>query len=162
MFSTLLLPVTLNLKSLVIIKMTIIKFPSKHTKPAFFDDITEDGYHVFSLKNAEIPNFYPNEFPDYPGVSLQNLKVDDDITIRVFFRIGSGEDIRIDGGYLDLEVEHIESDKVVAVIRTELPKEFSLGTGDSLEVFQDEILYKSEVKEHYSCDTLKMTRKQVL
>jgi hypothetical protein len=32
--------------------------------------------------------------------------------------------------YIDLEVEHIEDDKILAVILTELPDEFSLGNGD--------------------------------
>ena len=105
-------------------------------------------YHIFSLKNARIPGYYPNKFPDYPGVSLKNLKIGDGITIRVFFRIGAGDNVRADGGYLDLEVEHIENDHIFAVILTELPEEFSLGTGDSIELYEEEILHKSEVTEH--------------
>jgi hypothetical protein len=67
--------------------MTIIKFPKKNpsSEPPFFSDIREDGYHVFSLKNAKKPNFYAPELPDYQGVALKDLKEDDDITIRVFF-----------------------------------------------------------------------------
>lgn len=34
----------------------------------------------------------------------------DDITIRVFSPIDNGEPIQVDGGYIDLEVEHVESD----------------------------------------------------
>ena len=129
--------------------MTILKLPQKQPNSPFFKDIKEEGYHIFSLKNAKKPDYYPNEFPDYPGVSIKDLKPDDLITIRVFFRVGSGgKDVRVDGGYLDLEVEFVEDDRVLAVIRTELPAEFPLGTGDSIEVFEEEILYKNEETEH--------------
>lgn len=128
--------------------MPIIKFPSKPDQSPFFKDIIEEGYHIFSLKNAKIPDYYPNEFPDYAGVKLSDLKPDDTITIRVFFRVGSGKNIRADGGYVDLEVEHIEEDSVFAVIRTELPADFPLETGETIELFEEEILYKTDVKEH--------------
>lgn len=125
--------------------MTIIKFPSKPYEPPFFDDIKEDGYHILSLENLKIPNYYPKELPDYPGVSLKNLKVDDVITIRVFFKVGKEKNFRVDGGLIDLTVEHIEEDKVLAMITTQLPKEFSLSTGDSIDVHEEEILYKTDV-----------------
>ncbi len=128
--------------------MPIIKFPTSQKKSPFFKDITEEGYHVFSLKNAKKPNFYPNEFPPYPGVKLKDLKPDDLITIRVFFRVGSGENIRADGGYLDLEVEMVEDKSVLAVILTELPEDFPLETGETIEVFEEEILYKTDEQEH--------------
>jgi hypothetical protein len=44
--------------------MPIIDFPSTPDQSPFFKDIIEDGYHVFSLKNAEKPDYYPN--PDKP------------------------------------------------------------------------------------------------
>jgi len=90
---------------------------------------------------------YPKELPDYPGVNIKNLEIDDVITIRVFFKIGKGQSFRVDGGLIDLRVEFIEEDKVLAVITTQLPKEFSLGTGDSIEVYEEEILYKSPIKD---------------
>jgi len=129
-------------------KTNIIKFPSKLDNFPFFKDILENGYHVFSQENAKLPDYYPNKFPDYPGVNLQNLYIGDVITIRVFFRIGSGKNVRADGGYLDLEVEHIEGDTMFGVILTELPKGFPLQKGDSLEIYQDEILYKAQMTEH--------------
>jgi hypothetical protein len=101
-----------------------------------------------TLKNAKVPDYYPSEFPDYPGVSRSELRIGDTITIRVFFRIGDGEDIRADGGYIDLEVEHIDDDKILAVILTELPGEFPLGSGESIDVFEEEILYRNKVTEH--------------
>ena len=129
-------------------KKNILKFPSKLNSFPFFKEILEQGYHVFSMENAKLPDYYPNKFPDYPGVNLQHLSVGDVFTIRVFFRIGSGENVRADGGYLDLEVEHIEDDTVFGVIVTQLPKEFPLQAGDSLEIYPDEILYKAQMTEH--------------
>jgi hypothetical protein len=70
------------------------------------------------------------------------------ITVRVFFRVGTGELVRADGGYIDLEVESVEDVSVLAVILTELPKEFSLGTGDSIDIFEEEILYRNKITEH--------------
>jgi len=128
--------------------MPIIKSPSNPDQSPFFQDILEEGYHIFSLENAKKPNFYPNEFPDYPGVSINDLKIGDTITVRVFFRVGSGKNIRADGGYIDMEVEHIFDDGVTAVILTELPKKFALGTGDSIDVFEEEILYRNKVTDH--------------
>jgi hypothetical protein len=120
----------------------------RHTMDDFYSDIERDGYHIYSRKNAKIKGFYPNEFPDYPNVSLGDLKVGGRITIRAFFPTGAGSTIRVDGGYIDLEVEHIETDHIFGVILTELPEEFALGTGDSLEIWEDEILYKREAQVH--------------
>ena len=129
-------------------KKNILKFPSQNDSFPFFKEILENGYHVFSMENAKVPDYYPNKFPDYPGVDLQHLHIGDVVTIRVFFRIGSGQNVRADGGYLDLEVEHIEGDTVFGVIQTQLPKEFPLQAGDSLEIYPDEILYKAQMTEH--------------
>jgi hypothetical protein len=127
--------------------MTILKFPKNPSnEPPFFSDIKEDGYHIYCLKNANKPNFYPPEIPDYPGVNFRDLKEDDTITIRVFFGIGSGKKMRVDGGYVDLKIEVVEKDSAMGSIITELPKEFALSKGESIEVFEEEILYKSESK----------------
>jgi hypothetical protein len=45
-------------------------------------------------------------------------------------------------------VEHIEGETVFGVIQTQLPKEFPLQAGDSLEIYPDEILYKAQMTEH--------------
>jgi hypothetical protein len=125
--------------------MSIIQFPQKQpTEPPFFSDIREDGYHVYNIENAKKTDFYPPELPDYPGVDLKDLREDDIITIRVFFGLGAGKNMRVDGGYVDLKVEFVDENKVLAVITTELPKEFALNNGESIEVFQEEILYKIE------------------
>lgn len=127
--------------------MTIIKFPTNPKDSQFFKDINENGYHIFSLKSAKIPEFYPNEFPDYSGVNISDLQVGDEVTIRVFFGVGTGKDVRVDGGYLDLEIEHIEDKQVMGVITTQLPEGFALATGSTLEIFEEEILYKREITE---------------
>ncbi|WP_028319491.1 hypothetical protein [Desulfobulbus elongatus] len=70
-------------------KKNILKFPTQNDSFPFFKEILENGYHVFSMKNAKVPDYYPNKFPDYPGVDLQHLHIGDVITIRVFFRIAA-------------------------------------------------------------------------
>ena len=129
-------------------RKNISPVPAHRTSLPFFREIVQKGYHVFSMENAKLPGFYPNAFPDYPGVDYQQLRVGDVITIRVFFRIGAGRDVRADGGYIDLEVEHIEGETVFGVIQTQLPDEFPLQKGDSLELYPDEILYKTQRTEH--------------
>ena len=42
----------------------------------------------------------------------------------------------------------MEDDSVTAVALTELPKEFALGTGDSIDIFEEEILYRNKVTDH--------------
>jgi len=125
--------------------MSVIKFPQKQTiEPPFFSDIREDGYHIYNIANAKKPGFYPSELPEYPGVALKDLREDDIITIRVFFGMGSGKNMRVDGGCIDLKVEFVDENKVLAVITTELPKVFVLNKGESIEIFQKEILYKTD------------------
>jgi len=125
--------------------MTTINFPQKQPDSPFYDDIITEGYHIYSLNNAKITNYYPDEFIDDQGVSIKDLKVGDTITVRGFFRIDDGEDISADGGYMDLEVEGIFYDGVTAVILTEFPEEFPLEKDDSIDVFEDEILYRNKV-----------------
>ena len=129
-------------------KKNILKFPTSNDSFHLYKEILENGYHVFSMEKARLPDYYPNRFPDYPGVDLQHLHIGEVITIRAFFRVAVGATLRADGGLLNLEVEHIEEDTVFGVILTELPKEFPLQTGDSLEVYPDEILYKTERTKH--------------
>lgn len=127
--------------------MTIIKFPQKSSnEPPFFSDIKENDYHIYSLNNAKTPNYYPPELPKYPGVALKNLQEDDVITIRAFLGIGKGQNLRVESGYIDLQVEVISEDRLMATILTDLPGEFALSTGESIEVFPEEILYKAEIE----------------
>lgn len=127
--------------------MTVIKFPSRKNEPAFLGDIKEDGYHIYSLNNAKIPGYYPPELPEYPGVNIKDLKIDDVITIRVFFGIGTGKNMRIDGGHILVKIEHIDDVEIFAVVMTKLPKGFSIETGASIEIHEKEMLYKADVTE---------------
>jgi len=128
--------------------MTTIKFPSGQPRPPFFKDIMEDGYHIFSFKNAKIQGYYPSRFSGYPGVNLKELKIDDVITVRVFFALGTSDNICVDGGYVDLQIEQIKAQSVVAAILTALPPGFPLETGDSIALLEEEILYKASPTEH--------------
>lgn len=126
--------------------MTIIHHHDHLSEPSYFKDIREDGFHIYNLDNAEMPNYYPDELPDFPGVALKELKEDDIITVWVYFGIGSGDDMRVDGGYLDLRIEFVDVEKVLAAVITELPDEFALSKGESIEVFPEEILYKNQIQ----------------
>ncbi|MBU4237534.1 MAG: hypothetical protein KKI01_14600 [Proteobacteria bacterium] len=125
--------------------MAIIKFPSKKNEPAFLNDIKEDGYHIYSLKNAKTPGYYPPELPEYPGVNIKDIQFGDVIALRVFFGIGKGKNMRIDGGYIDVKIEHVDDGEILAVVLTKLPKEFSIETGSSIEIYEEEMLYKTEI-----------------
>ena len=123
--------------------MTILKLPP------FFKEILEEGFHVFNFRNAKIPNYYPNEFPkDYPGVKLKDLKKDDVITVKVLFLFSDGEAIQVESEDIDLEVVCIydDDDSVVAEVMTELPDEIPLEKHDSLELYEEEILYKKTTR----------------
>ncbi|MCP3941669.1 MAG: hypothetical protein GY710_09345 [Desulfobacteraceae bacterium] len=127
--------------------MSIINFPQRQPiEPAFFPDIREDGYHIYSIENAKIPSFYPSDIPNYPGVVFKDIREDDIITIRIFFDVKKDNNIRIESGYIDLELEFVDDKKVMAVITTVLPEEFALNQGNSIEVFQEEILYRVDLK----------------
>ncbi len=130
--------------------MTLLQFPQKQQDAIFFKDILNEGYHIFSLKNAKIPNYYPDEVPDdEAGVKINDLKVGDTITVRIFFRVeDDGEEIQAEGGYLDLMVEGITDNAVSAVIFTQLPEAFVLGTGETIEVLEEEILGIVDEQEH--------------
>ncbi len=54
---------------------------SKDDHTDFFNDLTEDGFHIFSRENAIIGGFYPNKFPDYPELDISKVEVDDRVTI---------------------------------------------------------------------------------
>ena len=43
-------------------------------------------------------------------------------------------------------IEVVEKDSAMGSIITELPKEFALSKGESIQVFEEEILYKAEPK----------------
>ena len=110
--------------------------------PNIFSDIREKGYVVFNLKNSDKPNYYPGAFNKYPGVNIHELKIYDLITIKIFVADGDGDDLpRITDGHIDLTIESIEGDKVIADILTVLPEDFPLSTGGFIELLEEEILF---------------------
>ena len=110
--------------------------------PNIFDDIKEKGYVIFRLNKSNLPNYYPGTFNKYPGVSLNALNIYDLITIKIFVLDETGNNARIVDGYIDLTVESIENDKIIADILTILPEaNFPLSTGDWLELLEEEIFF---------------------
>lgn len=118
----------------------------KTIDPSFFKDIEKDGYHIYNLNNAKTPGYYPPELPHYPGVNRDELRVDDLVTIRAFFGIGIGRHRRVDGGLICLKIEFVDDNEILGAILTQLPKEFSLQTGSTIELYLEEILYKTETQ----------------
>ena len=118
-----------------------MKFDANDHK-AFFDDLTEDGFHIFSRQHAKSRGFYPNSFPSYPEVDVSAIKESDTITIRAFFPTSKTATPQIDSGHIDLEVEHVDHDakKVFANILTDLPATFALSKGTTIELNLAEIL----------------------
>ncbi len=55
---------------------------------------------------------------------------------------------RIVDGHIDLTIESIEGDKVIADILTVLPEDFPLSTGDCLELLEEEILFCVKYEGH--------------
>ena len=109
---------------------------------AFFNDLTEDGFHIFSRRHAKTAGFYTNAFPPHPELNLSDIKEEDVITIRAFFSTSTAATPRIDSGQIVLEVECVDHDaqKVWANILTELPEAFALSRGTSIELDIDEVL----------------------
>lgn len=126
-------------------KVIPIGFKKTHEskESTFFKEVMEDGYHIYSLMNAKTPGYYPNPFPDYPGVPLSELVEVDIITIRAFFKVGTKQLPKIDGGLIELEVEFVVEDHIMGSVITKLPPGFAIETGSSVEIRMDEILYKS-------------------
>lgn len=109
---------------------------------AFFDELTEEGFHIFSRRHANCAGFYPNAFPDYPKLDISDIKEGDTITIRAFFATSRTTKPKIDSGHLDLEVESIDHDAKIVFgnILTVLPAAFALSKGTTIEVNLDEVL----------------------
>ncbi len=119
-----------------------MKFDANDHK-AFFDDLSEDGFHIFGRQHAKISGFYPNPFPSYPELGISDIKESDTITIRAFFPTSKTAMPQIDSGHIDLEVEYVDHDakKIFGNILTELPATVSLSKGTTLELTLDEVLF---------------------
>jgi len=113
---------------------------------AFFDDLTENRYHIFSRKHAKNEGFYPNEFPSYDELDISDIKEGDTVTIRAFFPTSKTAMPQIDSGHIDLEVEYVDqhAKTLFGNILTELPATFELSKGTSIEVALDEVLLRQD------------------
>jgi len=99
--------------------------------PNIFRDIRRKGYVAFNLKGSDKNNYYPGAFNKYPGISINALNIYDIITIKVFVVDGDDNDLpRITDGHIDLTIESIEGNEVIADILTDLPDDFPLSAGD--------------------------------
>jgi hypothetical protein len=58
--------------------------------------------------------------------------------------LGNLKNMRIDGGVIDLQVEEVQVESVMENILTALPEKFPISTGGSIEIFEEEIIYKAE------------------
>ena len=116
---------------------------SENDHKEFFDDIAQQGFHIFGRRNAEVIGFYPNTFPEYPMLDISEIKDGDRITIRAFFPRSKSKRSHIDSGQIDLEVEYVDrkTKKVMGNILTELPSTFALSKNTTIELNLDEILY---------------------
>ena len=108
--------------------------------PNIFDDIKEKGYVVFNIR-CNLQNYYPSVFNKYPGVNITDLKIYDLITIKIFMLDDKDGDARIIEEFIDLTIESIEGDKIIADILKDLPEDFPLSTGDWMEILEEEIVY---------------------
>lgn len=116
----------------------------KRNRPSseFNGDLENEGYHIFSKKKSKIKGFYPSDVPhDNEEIDITDLKQSDCVTIRVFFLVSKVPLFRVDGGFLDLEIELIEGDVIYGNILTELPDHFPLAKGTTIELSIDEILH---------------------
>jgi len=114
---------------------------SKYTCLEFSQEIENDGYAIFSKENAKKKGYYPTEFPDFEDIDIKDIKPDDILTIRAFFKIGKGNNCKIDSGLIDINMETVEGDEIWGCILTELPSTFPLQKNDSIELNIDELLY---------------------
>lgn len=115
---------------------------------ALFREIMAEGYHVYNRGKAQVPGFYPQEFPAYPRVKLSTLGVGDRIGVRVFFRIGLGRELRADGGCLEVEVVVVSEGRLFGRVISPLPSMLVWETGRTVEIGEEEILFKREQAEN--------------
>ena len=121
--------------------MTINNSQNNNLFTEYHADLEEEGFHIFSKKKSKIRGFYPKEFPKYDvDIDLSSLKKGDIVTIRVFFLVSRDPVFQADGGYIDLEIEFIDGETIWGNILTELPPQFPLAKGTSIELSIDEIL----------------------
>jgi hypothetical protein len=101
----------------------------------------EEGFAIYSKVKSRTPGYYPTEFPEFEDIDINDIEVNDMMTIRAFFKIANGKQYRIDGGLIDIAIEAKEGDILWGNILTELPKSFPLQKGTTIELSIDELLH---------------------
>ena len=109
---------------------------------AFFQELKQEGYHILSRSLVAEAGFYPNNFPPFPRIALEDIQENQTITIRAFFATGDKQQPNVESGIISLEVEFVDREKqsVFADIVTALPSRFALARGTTIELNADEIL----------------------
>ena len=115
---------------------------SENDHEVFFNDIAQNGYHIFSRQHASVSGFYPNEFPDYPEIDISEIQIGDNVTIRAFFPSNQSTRSNIDSGQISLEVEYVDikAKTIMGNIITELPSHFPISKNTTIELSIDEVL----------------------
>ncbi len=108
----------------------------------FTKKIEDDGYAIFSKNKNKKSNYYPNKFPKMEEIELIQIHESDVIEIRAFFKIEIENNYKIESGLITAKIETIVNDEIYANILTELPSNFSLQRGITIELRIDEIIRK--------------------
>jgi len=72
-----------------------------------------------------------------------DLKKDDQVAIRIFFLSGTYDKLQTESELVEMEVVVVDDDdSAVVEVVSELPDEAPLEKYDSIELYEEEILYK--------------------
>lgn len=117
----------------------IISGSTDRTCPEFTDEIDTEGFAIFSRKKAK-GDYYLTDFPEYKKIRLKDIREGDVYTIRAFFPKPGTEGLQIESGVMIVKVEFVDKEIVWACILTQLPEEFPLQKGTTIELSADELL----------------------
>ena len=98
-------------------------------RPAFFNPIYR--------KNCTL-----TKFPDYG--EIEQIRVGNRYTLRLFIKHRQNGEERIDGGMVDVKILKQEGDNFSGEILTLLPNNFPLKKGDCINLSKDEILFEQK------------------
>jgi hypothetical protein len=108
--------------------------------PSLHKEVERHKYHLCSTLKNKTPNYYPGVFNSYPGVSPNDLNLNDMVTLKAY-TIKPGSEWQIDETYIDLSVSGIDGCIVRATTLTPLPPKFPLQRGLTVALQEEEILY---------------------
>ena len=117
----------------------------KNDYSSFDSDLNNHSFHIYNKDKAKIKGFYPSKIPDdFHNLTISDINIDDIVTIRAYFLILKKPIYKIDSGKIDLQVECIDNNTIFGNILTELPSNFPLAKGTTIELDINEILYKQK------------------